>query len=360
MKKLLEIKNISKYFQNECVLKNISFCIEKGTFTVILGASGSGKSTLLRIIAGLEKESQGKIIINSINLENKLPKQRDVAMVFQDYALYPHMTAKENIALTLKISKLKKTSINKKINDISNLLQINHLLHKYPNQLSGGQKQRVAIARAMVRNPQCFLFDEPLSNLDTKLRIDLKDEIKRCHQKLNTYTLYVTHDQEEALSLADQIIILDKGQIIQMDSPENIINYPTNLFVATFVNSPNYNIINTTIYESSSTLNITCNNKQIPLISLSSKLNLNEIIVGIRSEHIKISHKHSNTTIPLKVRSCEFTGSNWKVKGLINSNMISFYSDKKININTNINITLSPSHINIFNHKTLNRIIKEP
>ena len=352
MKKLLEIKNISKYFQNECVLKNISFCIEKGTFTVILGASGSGKSTLLRIIAGLETQTSGDIFINSINQNQLSPKDRDVAMVFQDYALYPHMTAKENIGLTLKIAHLKIETIEKQVHQVAKLLKINDLLDKYPAQLSGGQKQRVAIARAMVRNPTCFLFDEPLSNLDTKLRIELKDEIKECHEKLQPYTLYVTHDQQEALSLADQIIILDKGEIVQMDSPETIMNEPANIFVASFLSTPYFNIINTVIKKHKDSFYVLYNDVKVDIEDYSSSLKEGAIKIGFRSNAISIAHSNEKDTIIVTVYSCDYTGHNWTLKTKINDAWVSFYSSVNVSVNDTIGVILDPTKLFLFDHES--------
>ncbi|MFH1675158.1 MAG: sn-glycerol-3-phosphate ABC transporter ATP-binding protein UgpC [Pseudomonadota bacterium] len=239
----LKIKKLTKSFGKNTILQDISFEVPDGEFCILLGPSGCGKTTILRIIAGLEQCEKGEIFIGDREVSNLTPKERDVAMVFQSYALYPHMNVYENMAFSLKIKKLSKTKIDEKVRKAAKLLDIGDLLDRKPKELSGGQRQRVAIGRAIVRNPQIFLFDEPLSNLDARLRSSMRVELARLHQKLGTTMVYVTHDQIEAMTLGDKIILLDRGVIQQIGPPQKLYKRPSNLFVATFIGSPGINLI---------------------------------------------------------------------------------------------------------------------
>ena len=238
------LKNVTKIYENKNkVIDNISLEIKDKEFIVLVGASGCGKSTLLRMIAGLEDISEGEIYIGDKKVNDVHPKDRDIAFVFQSYALYPHMTVRENIAFGLKMRKIDKVTIEKKVQEAADILDLGPYLDRKPKQLSGGQRQRVALGRAIVRNPKVFLMDEPLSNLDAKLRVQMRSEIKKLHERLQTTFIYVTHDQTEALTMGDRIVVLDKGIIQQVDSPEEIYNNPSNTFVAGFVGSPQMNFI---------------------------------------------------------------------------------------------------------------------
>ncbi len=239
----LTIKNLKKSFGSNTIIQNIYFEVSDGEFCILLGPSGCGKTTMLRIIAGLEQHDAGELFIGDREVSNLSPKERDVAMVFQSYALYPHMNVYENMAFSLKIKKLSKERLDNKVRHAARLLGIEPLLDRKPGQLSGGQKQRVAIGRAIVRSPQLFLFDEPLSNLDARLRSTMRVELARLHQKLGTTIVYVTHDQTEAMTLGDKIILLDKGVIQQVGPPQKLYKKPSNLFVATFIGSPRINLI---------------------------------------------------------------------------------------------------------------------
>ena len=238
----IELQNLIKNYDAKKILNNINLKINSGEFIVIVGASGCGKSTLLRAIAGLESIDNGNIKINGKSVENLPPKKRDVAMVFQNYALYPHMTVYENMAYGLKMRHFSKAEIEIKINEACEFLQLKDFLERKPNQLSGGQRQRVAIGRAMVRHPKLFLFDEPLSNLDAKLRTEMRRHIKLVHDKLKTTSIYVTHDQVEAMTMADRIVILNNGKIEQVGTPEEIYHHPKTTFVAEFIGSPSLNL----------------------------------------------------------------------------------------------------------------------
>lgn len=238
------LKNVTKIYENKNkVIDNVSLEIKDKEFVVLVGASGCGKSTLLRMIAGLEDITEGEIFIGDKKVNDVHPKDRDIAFVFQSYALYPHMTVRENIAFGLKMRKVDKETIEKKVREAAEILDLGPYLDRKPKQLSGGQRQRVALGRAIVRNPKVFLMDEPLSNLDAKLRVQMRSEIKKLHERLQTTFIYVTHDQTEALTMGDRIVVLDKGVIQQVDTPEEIYNNPANTFVAGFVGSPQMNFI---------------------------------------------------------------------------------------------------------------------
>ncbi len=239
------LKNIRKtYDNNKTVINNVNLEIKDKEFIVLVGSSGCGKSTLLRMIAGLEDITSGEIYIDDKKVNDIAPKDRDIAFVFQSYALYPHMTVRENIAFGLKMRKTPKDEIDKKVKEAAEILNLTEYLDRKPKQLSGGQRQRVALGRAIVRNPKVFLMDEPLSNLDAKLRVQMRSEIKKLHEKLQTTFIYVTHDQTEALTMGDRIVVLNNGNISQIDTPDNIYNNPANTFVAGFIGSPEMNFIN--------------------------------------------------------------------------------------------------------------------
>ena len=239
----LTIQNVSKNYGSVAALRDISIDIDDGEFLALVGPSGCGKSTLLRIVAGLEPMTSGAVSIGGEVVNDLPPKARDVAMVFQNYALYPHMTVAENMAFALKLRRLPRDQIEKKVRTTSQLLDLDGMLKRYPAQLSGGERQRVAMGRAIVRDPSVFLFDEPLSNLDAKLRVQLRAEIKELHQRLRTTTVYVTHDQVEAMTMADRIVVMRDGNIEQTGAPIDLYDDPRNLFVAGFIGSPAMNII---------------------------------------------------------------------------------------------------------------------
>jgi len=237
------VKNLNKYFDNGVhAVKDVTFTAEDKEFVVLVGPSGCGKTTILRMIAGLEEVSSGEIYIGDVLVTNVPPKERDIAMVFQNYALYPHMTVFDNMAFALKMRHIPKEDIKRIVYDAAKLLGIESLLKRKPGQLSGGQRQRVAVGRAIVRNPKVFLFDEPLSNLDAKLRVAMRAEIVKLHHTIGNTMIYVTHDQVEAMTMADRIVVMKDGVIQQIDTPLNIYNNPANMFVAGFIGSPAINM----------------------------------------------------------------------------------------------------------------------
>jgi multiple sugar transport system ATP-binding protein len=239
----VDIRNVRKAFGSVEVLHGVSVDISDGEFVVLVGPSGCGKSTLLRMLAGLENITGGEIAIGGRVVNTVPPKDRDIAMVFQNYALYPHMTVFDNMAFSMKLAKAPREIMEREVQKAAKILGLEQLLHRFPRQLSGGQRQRVAMGRAIVRNPQVFLFDEPLSNLDAKLRVQMRSEIKELHQRLKVTTVYVTHDQIEAMTMADKIVVMNSGNIEQTGAPLELYDAPANLFVAGFIGSPAMNIL---------------------------------------------------------------------------------------------------------------------
>ena len=299
----IKLKNISKWFGNNLVIKNIDLEIKNGEFVVLVGPSGCGKSTLLRIISGLEDLDEGKILINSEDVTSKIPSERELSMVFQSYALYPHMNVSENIGFSLKTSGMDKELLKKKIAEVAKILKIDNLLNRLPKQLSGGQRQRVAIGRAIIRQPKAFLFDEPLSNLDASLRVEMRLEISRLHKQLGITTIYVTHDQVEAMTLADKIVVINQGEIIQVGSPRELFNGPKNLFVAEFIGTPKMNILNCIIKKGFIYLN---GKKDIKTNIIKTDDKINKI--GFRPNKVSICEKE-NGLLTGEVKFIEYLGS---------------------------------------------------
>lgn len=301
----LKIENLHKNFDGTPVLKGINLEIGPSEFIVLVGPSGCGKSTLLNIIAGLETLSEGSLCLQGKRINEVLPKDRNMAMVFQSYALYPNMTVQENLSFGLKLKKVPRVEREEKVAQVAKLLQIEPLLKRKPLQLSGGQRQRVAIGRALTRNPQIFLFDEPLSNLDAKLRIEMRAEIKKLHQRLNCCIIYVTHDQIEAMTLADRIAVMKDGEIQQIGKPETIYHFPANKFVAEFMGSPSMNFIPVKFQVSPSGaggLLFKNQNREMPIIgnwtqALPAHYHGRELLLGIRPENILIRHVEGNGAV---------------------------------------------------------------
>ncbi len=305
----LKIIDINKNFGKTEVLKGINLDINDGEFLVLLGPSGCGKSTLLNTIAGLETSNSGEILVDNYKVNDMEPSDRDIALVFQSYALYPAMTVKKNITFSLEQRKTSKDKIEEALNRVSTLLKIKELLERKPSQLSGGQRQRVAMGRALVRDPKIFLFDEPLSNLDAKLRVEMRREIKKLHQNLKTTVVYVTHDQTEAMSLGTNIAIMNHGVIQQCDTPKNIYDYPNNIFVADFIGSPSMNLIKGKIKQENNNIFFIANEhlkeSKIPLNDYKFKQKINadkKIVLGIRPEHLYVE-KNSSSDCEIKVKS---------------------------------------------------------
>lgn len=293
----LVLKDLTKKFGNLTIINNINLSIKSGEFIVFVGPSGCGKSTLLRVISGLETVTSGEINIAGKDLTQTKPSERNISMVFQSYALYPHMNVYDNIAFGLKLEKVDKKIIEEKVTSVAKTLKLDQLLERLPKELSGGQRQRVAIGRSMVRQPSIFLFDEPLSNLDASLRIKTRLEIAQMHKEISSTMIYVTHDQVEAMTLADKLVILNKGNIQQFDTPENAYDNPSNMFVAGFIGSPSMNFIDVEIQKEEDTnklyINLKNSEKQDNFIYLEDVYeNIDQyigktVIAGLRPEHIQ-------------------------------------------------------------------------
>ncbi len=295
----LRIENLVKKYDGNAVVNNISFTVAEGEFCILLGPSGCGKSTILRLIAGLEKQDQGAIRIGGVEVSAKDPKDRDVAMVFQSYALYPHLSIYENIAFPLKMRGLPRREIDGKVREAARMLDIESLLQRRPREISGGQRQRVAIGRAIVRNPQLFLFDEPLSNLDAKLRSAMRVELAGLHRRLQATTLYVTHDQIEAMTLGQKIVLLDKGVIQQVGPPRDLYDQPENLFAASFIGSPPINLFICVLEREGDGYSINCGDFRIELGNRISFKTYEgkQVTVGIRPEAILIGTGDIDSTL---------------------------------------------------------------
>ena len=346
----INLNNIKKSFGKNTVIQDLSVDINDGELIVIVGPSGCGKSTLLRMIAGLEEVNSGDIIINNKNVNNLEPMERNIAMVFQNYALYPHMTVFENMSYGLKIQKTPKDEINSRVKEAAEILELSELLERKPNQLSGGQRQRVAMGRAIVRKPDVFLFDEPLSNLDAKLRVQMRLEIKKLQRKLNVTSLYVTHDQVEAMTLADKMIVMNEGNVEHIGTPLDVYQQPKSLFTAQFIGSPAMNILKGTADG---------NEIKIGDFKIKSENSYSgEVNFGIRPEHLTID---DNGPIKAAVEFIELIGSNTLIHCRIkNSNEVIVVSIPGIiqeNLSRKeIKLNFDQSKIHLFNTKDNLRI----
>jgi len=302
----VSIRDVRKVFGSTKILHGVSVEIEDTEFVVLVGPSGCGKSTLLRMIAGLENITGGDISIGGRVVNALPPKERDIAMVFQNYALYPHMTVFDNMAFSMKLANAPKEVMQREVARAAKILGLEALLHRYPRQLSGGQRQRVAMGRAIVRNPQVFLFDEPLSNLDAKLRVQMRSEIKELHQRLKVTTVYVTHDQIEAMTMADKIVVMNHGRIEQLGPPLALYDRPENLFVAGFIGSPAMNMIRGRLRNGAF---IAADGTQWPLATNGHARPDGEVVYGIRPEHLVLDPQG----LPARVVVIEPTGSETQV-----------------------------------------------
>ena len=363
--KTLKIEDLSKNFGTTEVLKKINLEIDEGNFLVLLGPSGCGKSTLLNIIAGLETINEGSVYIDDYNVSKVEPKDRNIAMVFQSYALYPSMNVRENMIFGLKQAKTSKEKIQEQLEKVSKFLQVDQLLERKPSQLSGGQRQRVAIGRALVREPRIFLFDEPLSNLDAKLRVEMRREIKKLHQQLKTTVVYVTHDQTEAMSLGTNIAIMNHGVIQQNDTPENIYNKPNNTFVADFIGSPSMNLIAGSLKQNSDKTSFIAkgSNLEIPIndyrFKEKSNLSNKEVFFGVRPEHIfSKKFNESDFEITLSAELSEYIGHEQIVTFNYSNQEIlaKFPSTSKIELNKELNLYFDLTQISIFDKNSKERI----
>ena len=304
----IEFRNLSKRFGQQVVVDELSLTIDDGEFVVLLGPSGCGKSTTLRMLAGLEEVTSGDILVGNERVNDVPPQRRDLAMVFQNYALYPHLSVAENIAYPLRIRKLSREEITSKVERVAGLLEIAHLLARKPRELSGGERQRVALARAIVREPRAYLMDEPLSNLDARLRVQMRGELKRLQHELGTTTIYVTHDQAEAMTLAHRVAVMHRGKLQQFDTPLTVYNRPANRFVAEFVGSPSMNFIDGRIETETQTFkshHLTLRLSE----ALLSGIDGSAVTLGIRPEHIRVSPAQRDGWLQATVYVTELMGS---------------------------------------------------
>jgi multiple sugar transport system ATP-binding protein len=306
----VSIRNVVKRFGETTILHGVSIEIPDGSFTVLVGPSGCGKSTLLRMLAGLENITGGEIAIDNQVVNMTPPKERDIAMVFQNYALYPHMTVKDNMAFSLTLAKKDKAFIDERVGKAADILGLMPLLERFPRQLSGGQRQRVAMGRAIVRDPRVFLFDEPLSNLDAKLRVAMRTEIKALHQRLKTTSVYVTHDQIEAMTMADQIVVMHDGRIEQIGSPLELYDRPVNRFVAGFIGSPAMNFIQGKLGEGAV---MAGRGARLPVVNVAASNAGREVVYGIRPEHLDLTSANDPDGFDAEVVVVEPTGSETQV-----------------------------------------------
>lgn len=344
----VELKNVTKIYDKKKIIDDVSLTVNDKEFLVLVGSSGCGKSTILRMIAGLEDISKGEIFIDGKCVNNVHPKERDIAFVFQNYALYPHMSVYENMAFPLKMRKMSKKDIDVKVKEVAESLDLADLLLRKPKQLSGGQRQRVALGRAIVRNPKVFLMDEPLSNLDAKLRVQMRAEIKKLHQKLQTTFIYVTHDQTEALTMGDRIAIIDKGVIQQIDNPQNIYNKPVNTFVGGFLGSPAMNFIKAEIIDNI----VTVNNSKFTL-SNEQKLMLKDrknVLLGIRAE--SLNQQDGNFEFNCDVEIKEMLGNEQIVYSKANNCNIAAMLSPSIQVAKEITFKINTNNILFFDAET--------
>ena len=347
----ISLKNLKKSFGKTEVIHDLSIDVKDGELIVIVGPSGCGKSTLLRMVAGLEDANQGDIIIDGKKVNELEPMERNIAMVFQNYALYPHMTVFDNMAYGLKIAKISKEEIDSRVQKAAEILELQELLKRKPSQLSGGQRQRVAMGRAIVRNPVAFLFDEPLSNLDAKLRVQMRLEIKKLQTQLKTTSLYVTHDQVEAMTLADRMIVMNEGNVEHIGTPLEVYTKPKTLFTAQFIGSPAMNILTADCNNGSLTLS---NNS---ILKSTTKFN-GKVSAGLRPEDFKID---DNGSIKLKVELVELIGSNSLVHGRLENSdevlvaSISGVLEDKI-VGKKISLSFNTSNLHLFDTNSGQRI----
>ncbi len=342
------LKNIVKDFDKTRIINDISLEIKDKEFHVLVGPSGCGKSTILRLIAGLEDITSGEIFIDDIFVNNMLPKNRDIAFVFQSYALYPHMTVFENIAFPLKMRKMAKNDIEKKVVEAAKILDIEHLLKRKPKQLSGGQRQRVALGRAIVRKPKVFLLDEPLSNLDAKLRVEMRSSIKKLHKELDTTFIYVTHDQIEALTMGDKISVINKGEVMQTDSPNEIFYNPKNKFTAGFIGSYPMNFIDVEIVNNEAKLNNI-------IFKLPFNCDKNKITIGFRPSQT-FENSENNLEINAKINFIEILGDEKLVYFEINGQKCTLKCKFDYHVNQEFIICLNPCDFYYFDSVTGERI----
>ena len=366
----LKFVNINKIYDNKVqAVFDFNLDVRDKEFIVFVGPSGCGKSTTLRMVAGLEEITQGELYINDRLVNDIAPKDRDIAMVFQSYALYPHMTVFDNMAFGLKLRKIPKEEIEKRVNEAAAILGLEPYLNRRPKALSGGQRQRVALGRAIVRSPKVFLMDEPLSNLDAKLRVQMRAEIAKIHEKVGATTIYVTHDQTEAMTMATRIVIMKDGHIQQIGSPKEVYNFPANIFVGGFIGSPAMNFLRGRYMDGNFVIEADKTQRKI-VIELNDELRQNiqgyegeEVILGIRPEDIyvdgPITEKYPNATTEVECDVVELLGHELIVYGYMNSQRIIVKTGAihDIQVHDKVNFTFDMNKVHFFDPVTTNRLV---
>jgi multiple sugar transport system ATP-binding protein len=353
------LENVSKHYGAVKAADNVTLKIKDKEFVILLGASGSGKTTTLRLISGLEIPTSGRILIGDREVHNLPAKDRDIAMVFQSYALYPHMTVHDNMAFPLRMRKFSKEDVESKVKKAAELLKIGHLLQRKPKQLSGGEQQRVALGRALVREPKAFLMDEPLSNLDAKLRLYMRAELKALQKRLGITTIYVTHDQVEAMTMADRIALMEKGSLLQVAAPEEIYSQPANEFVAGFIGSPPMNFVDGSLLEKDEKLLVDAGSFRLDLSELREPLQEttsgSEVVLGIRPEDI-VAHTENKGTDSVKgeVYVVEPLGSDLILDIKVGEALIKVKASptQKVSPGTVIWLTFDRNKLHVFDKKT--------
>ncbi|MDR7378553.1 multiple sugar transport system ATP-binding protein [Rhodoferax ferrireducens] len=349
------LSGIEKSFANTQVIRGVDIAIGDGEFAVFVGPSGCGKSTLLRMLAGLDAPDAGQIRIGDKVVNGLPPKERGVSMVFQTYALYPHMTVQDNMGFGLMIAGTPPGTIASKVAGAAKMLGLDKMLDRLPRQLSGGQRQRVAMGRAMVRDPQVFLFDEPLSNLDAKLRVQMRTEIRALHQRLKTTSVYVTHDQIEAMTMADRIIVLRDGKVEQIGTPAELYDRPCNSFVATFIGSPAMNIV---AAGADNTCAIADFGGQVLLRDTFASLGSRRVLLGLRPEHLQVRPAGEANGIPCEVKVVEFSGADTLLTCEAQGQPVQALVHDRLLVKPGDNITLAidPARVHVFDEATQQRL----
>ena len=351
-------QNVEKTFGSTQVIHGISVDIRDGEFMVLVGPSGCGKSTLLRMLAGLEEISGGSIAIDGKVVNDVESKDRDIAMVFQSYALYPHMTVADNMAFSLKLRKAQPSVIEDRVSRAAKILNLDPFLKRYPRELSGGQRQRVAMGRAIVRDPKVFLFDEPLSNLDAKLRVAMRAEIKALHQRLKTTTVYVTHDQVEAMTMADRIVVMHDGRVEQIGTPLDLYDHPGNLFVAQFIGSPAMNVVEGTIKRANGGAHVQSRDGIRWPLGSAAGTEGQSVAYGIRPEHLSLTDAKAPTAVPAEVSVVEPTGAETELLLQAGEAQIVLvtHGRPQVKPGDRVGLAIEPAMVHVFDQKTGQRL----
>ena len=352
----VSFQNIEKAFGSTKVIHGISFDIKDGEFMVLVGPSGCGKSTLLRMLAGLEEITGGTIAIDAKVVNDVESKDRDIAMVFQSYALYPHMTVADNMAFSLKLRKADAKVISERVSKAAKILNLDPYLHRYPRELSGGQRQRVAMGRAIVRDPKVFLFDEPLSNLDAKLRVAMRAEIKALHQRLKTTVVYVTHDQIEAMTMADRIVVMHDGRVEQIGEPLELYDHPNNLFVAQFIGSPAMNIVNGTLRQANGSAYVETDGGVRWPVGHRAGSDGQEVAYGVRPEHLTLGA--GADAVPGEIVVVEPMGAETELLVQAGAAQIVLMTHGRpvVNPGDRVQLSIDPAMVHVFDQKTGARV----